>query len=115
MSKLDNHQWVSMGCPQKHKDVDIYQAPTDSKQGVRCCSMDGGKCRSSYTIPDTDRKCHKMTFDEAKELCLKKSSGAYRLCSAEELNSCCRNACSGQLDDNPVWIDTKSKGAWNMI
>ena len=108
--KLSEHQWVSMGCPKQHKAIDIYQVPQNSKQGVRCCSMNGEKCTSSHTVPGTKVKCHLMTFREAKKLCINKGNGAFRLCSAEELNSCCGRSCAERLDGKPVWIEGFSKG-----
>ena len=90
--KLTDHHWVSMGCPQENKEVDISLVPKNSKHGVRCCTLNGNKCTSSHSIPTTSNKRHFMTYDVAKELCSKKESGDYRLCFPEELNLCCQHS-----------------------
>ena len=52
---------------------------------------------------------------EAKKLCLYKGKGEFRLCLAEELNSCCGRSCAERLDGKPVWIEGSSKGLWIKI
>ena len=108
--KLTDHQWVSMGCPKNHKDADIVMVPENSLHGVRCCRVQGEKCQSNFEIPGKNNKCHQMTYEDARELCMTVFNGSFRLCFPEELNDCCNSGCSSRFDDNTVWIGTLSKG-----
>ena len=103
--KQNGHQWISIGCPEKHPDIDIYHASDDAEHGVRCCSVDGSQCTSSHSLMGTSEKCHFKTFNEAKDVCLNKESGNFRLCTREELNTCCDAECHEIFDGKQVWID----------
>ena len=58
---------------------------------VRCCSFDGGSCKSK--IPD----CSTLTFSNAEEKC---SIFGMRLCTKEELasNICCGTGCEFDIE-----------------
>ena len=113
--KQKNHHWVSMGCPQNHPDIDIYQMPDDSELGVRCCTLGGEECTSAHSLSHITGKCHLKSFKEAKEICMNKGSGKYRLCTSEELNTCCHRSCPQKFDGSPVWIEENSKGVQKFI
>ena len=74
---------------------------TTQTSAVRCCSLDGGSCKSK--IPD----CSTVTFSNARDEC---SRFGMRLCTEEELasNICCGTGCG--FDIELVWY---AKG--NMI
>lgn len=67
---------------------------TTQTGAVRCCSFDGGSCKSE--IPD----CLTLTFSEAQQKCV---TFGMRLCSKQELfsNICCRTGCL--FDEKLVW------------
>ena len=109
--KLLDHEWVSFGCPEKHRDEDMYQVPIDSKHGVACCSINGDKCSSENKNSATNEICQNATFAEAKQICKnKEEKGRLRLCFPEELNSCCNGGCEQTFDDQTVWVETSAKG-----
>ena len=113
-SKLLGHEWVSFGCPEKHKDEDIYQAMINSKHGVACCSMNGEKCSSENKNSATNEIFRNAAFAEAKEICKNiEEKGRFRLCFPEELSSCCRGGFEQMFDDETVWVETSAKGTKN--
>ena len=67
---------------------------TTQTGAVRCCSFDGGSCKSE--TPD----CSTLTFSEAQQKCVK---FGMRLCSKQELSSniCCGTGCL--FDEKLVW------------
>ena len=67
---------------------------TNQTGAVRCCSLDGGACKSE--TPD----CSSLTFLEAQQKCV---NFGMRLCSEQELSSniCCGTGCS--FDAKLVW------------
>ena len=67
---------------------------TNQTGAVRCCSFDGGSCKSE--TPD----CSKLTASKAYHKCAK---FRMRLCSKQELSSniCCGTGCL--FDEELVW------------
>ena len=67
---------------------------TNQTGAVRCCSLDGGSCKSE--TPD----CSSLTFLEAQQKCI---NFGMRLCSEQELSSniCCNTGC--YFDVELVW------------
>ena len=78
---------------------------TTQTGAVRCCSFDGGSCKS-FT-PD----CTTLTFSNAKQEC---SEFGMRLCTEEELagNICCGTGCG--FDFELVWY-TKGNQAVKSV
>ena len=86
---------LASGCPRFsgwHDSTDIFS--TTQTGAVRCCSLDGGSCKSK--IPD----CSTLTFSNARREC---SRFGMRLCTEEELasNICCGTGC--EFDIELVW------------
>jgi hypothetical protein len=87
---------LASGCPSSPNAVQNSQDMISTTQtgGVRCCSLDGGSCKSR--TPD----CSTLTFSNAEQKC---SEFGMRLCTEEEFFSkiCCGTGCS--FDNKLVW------------
>ena len=87
---------LTSGCPSKDNSIENTQDVISTNQtgAVRCCSIDGGSCKSE--TPD----CSTLTFVKADQKCAKIGM---RLCSKQELSSniCCATGCL--FDDELVW------------
>ena len=91
------HGGLASGCPRIPDAIQKTQDMISTTQtgAVRCCSFDGGSCKSK--IPD----CSTLTFSEAEQKCDK---FGMRLCSKQELasNICCNTGC--MFDLKLVWF-----------
>jgi len=87
------HSGLASGCPNVIQKTQVIISTTQTG-AVRCCSFDGGSCKSE--TPD----CSTLTFSEAQQKCVK---FGMRLCTIEELatNICCNSGCG--FDKKLVW------------
>ena len=96
---------LASGCPSRASAIQNTQHMISTTQtgAVRCCSFDGGSCKSK--TPD----CSTLTFSNAKQEC---SDFGMRLCTKEELasNICCTTGC--EFDTGLVWY-TKGNMFWS--
>ena len=87
---------LTSGCPSKANGIQKTQDMISTAQigAVRCCSFDGGSCKSK--TPD----CSRLTFSNANREC---SQFGLRLCTKKELasNICCATGCN--FDAELVW------------
>ena len=80
-----------MGCP-KNFGTAITQVPSDTKHDVRCCSPNVKNCTST--------PCQRLkTYKEAENIC---SKNGFRLCTPDELDTCCGTGCNFDLTTN--WV-----------
>ena len=101
---------LTPGCPSKDNfflSIENTQdmIPTNQTGAVRCCSFDGGSCKSE--TPD----CSKLTASKAYHKC---AEFEMRLCSEQELSSniCCGTGCL--FDEELVWYTKGSMFCSNI-
>ena len=97
--------WLRAGCPEqqgRYKNAQPLCAPPTALGGTRCC---GGKSPAPACVSlcdatqwGTNSSCLRVQRQQAREACV---ALGRRLCTADELASCCKTGCA--MDQRHVW------------
>ena len=89
-------KWAGDGCTNSGTAHEWQLRSIDETATVRCCSMTGNSCYSSFggCFPST------ATYAEAEEAC---AAAGYRICTRDEVTArkCCGTGCG--YDNNLIW------------